>query len=118
MQTLQFTRALKHIVEELKTAELISFTEPLINRNRNVAITDQMRDTFSTLVMASQVGFSRLNEDPSSKAVSDSLKVNKIYAPERLGKLIRYLGAVPATANLVANAELFGEFYELYSALT
>jgi hypothetical protein len=68
--------------------------------------------------MASQVGLSRLSADPNTKAVIESLKVNEIYAPERLGRLIRYLGAVPATANLVANAEIFPEFYSLYSALS
>ena len=67
--------------------------------------------------MASQVGFSHLTEDPNTKAVLDSLNVGEIYAPERLGRLIRYLGAVPATTNLVANPDIFTEFYTLYDSL-
>jgi hypothetical protein len=109
---------MKQIVEELKASELIPFIGSLVARGGNSGITDQMRDTFSTLVMASRVGFSRLNENPSTKIVMDSLKITELYAPERLGRLIRFLGAVPSTNNLQANADLFAEFYTFYAGLS
>ena len=79
MQTLQFTRALREILTQLKAAELIAFLEPVLARGSGNPVSEGHRDQFSQLVMSSQVGFAHLLEDPATKQLLDSLKVSELY---------------------------------------
>src|SRR6266850_3989889 len=118
MQTLQFTAALKEIVKQLKAAELIAFLEPLLARGSTNPVSESHRDQFSQLVMSSQVGFPRLLEDPATKKLLDSLNAVELYAPQRLGRLIRYLGSIGTVNALVQNPDFFVEFFTFSDALS
>lgn len=118
MQTLQFTRALKEIVIGLRAEELITFLNPLLASGSAVPIGDGQRDFFSELVMSSQVGFARLSEDPQIKATMDAMSVSELYAPQRVGRLIRHLGVVQASNSLPGNPQIFTDFLTLHDALS
>jgi hypothetical protein len=119
MQTLQFTRALRKIVQELKAVELKDFLAPLLIRTHQSAvnINEDQRDNFSALILSSQVGFTRLSEDPQIQAVMEALNISKLYGPKRVGKLIRSLGVVTSVNQLAATPDIYIDFFTVYDAL-
>jgi hypothetical protein len=56
MQTLEFTRALKEIVKELRVQELISLLAPWLNLTVATQIDDAQKNLFSSLLLDSHSG--------------------------------------------------------------
>src|ERR1700687_2339868 len=102
MQPLRFVRALKTIGEELKVHQLIEFLNPYLGPsiNQNVAIQQQAKDTFAQLLLSSRSGFDELSRDPSTSRILESLKIDSIYQPERLGRLLTMFGAAAISNRL------------------
>jgi hypothetical protein len=118
MQTLQFSKAIDSIVKDLRSEELIEFIRPFFLFGGTNNITDEQRDQFSSIIMSSRVGYAELIKEPIANAVMDSLRIGDLYAPERLGRLIRHLGAIPNVAQLVSNPIFYSEFYTLFDGLS
>lgn len=119
MQSLKFVRALQNITKELKSKELVEFLEPFVNpTSTNVAVSQGHKDEFATLLFASRVGFTELSKDSDASKIIASLKIDAVYDPSRLFKLIALLNAVPSTQVVVGNAELFSAFYSFYKSLS
>jgi hypothetical protein len=117
MQTLQFTRALRAIVKELKVAELVEFLQPFITQGNTIQITEAQKNRFSELLFASHSGYERLIEDPINKNVISSLKTDEIYQPARMGKLLSTLSAGGQAQNIWGNPANFVEFFSFVDLL-
>jgi hypothetical protein len=117
MQTLQFTRALREIVKELKVAELIGFLGPFVTTGTNNQITDGVKDHFSTLLFGSHSGFERLAANATASKILRSLKVDTIYDPARMGKLLSALTVGATYQNIWANPPMFAEFHGFLDSL-
>ncbi len=119
MQTLQFTRALTTITTELKVQELVAFLRPYVLRIvPSVAVDDTQKDTFSTLFIASQVGYAHLREDARISKIMTSLGVPELYSPQRFGRMTRHLGALQQSGQSFNSPDLFVDFYTLYNGLS
>ncbi len=119
MQTLQFTRALATIVTDLKVQELVAFLRPYVIRSVGaVGVTDEQKDAFSALFIASQIGYAHLREDARTAKIMDSLGVPDLYSPQRFGKMIRQLGTLQQSAQTYNAPDLFVDFYTMYSGLS
>jgi hypothetical protein len=117
MQTLQFTRALRRIVQQLKVKELIDFLQPYVATNSNFQVQQSHKDQFSDLLFSSRTGYERLIEDAPTAKILSSLKINAIYQPARLGKLLTILSQVPASGNVVTTPGFFAEFFTFLELL-
>jgi len=116
VQTLYFTRALARIAKELKANELISFLQPFVS-GASTQVSEAQRDTFSDLVIGSQVGYAQLREDTRIARILDALGINNLYSPQRFGKMIRHFAALQQTGQVVGNPGIFIDFYSMYDSL-
>jgi hypothetical protein len=117
MQTLQYTRALRRIVQDLKVKELVEFLQPFITRGTNFQIQQGHRDQFSELLFSSRTGYERLIEDAPTAKILNSLKIDVIYLPARLGKLLTILSQVPNSGSVVGTPDFFAEFFTFVELL-
>ena len=83
MQALQYTRALKRIVQDMKVVELLKLLDPLLG-TANVAIAEGQKQLFAQLLFGSRAAYERLAEDPTAKKIMRSLDVGSVYDPTRL----------------------------------
>ncbi len=119
MQTLQFTRALVTITRELKVQELVGFLQPYVIRSMSsVPVTDEQKDTFSSLFITSQIGYARLREDARIAKIMDSLGIPDLYSPQRFGRMVRQLGTLGQSAQTYNAPDLFVDFYTMYNGLS
>jgi hypothetical protein len=117
MQTLQFTRALRRIVKELKVRELIDFLAPYITKGSNLPVQQPNKDQFSELLFGSRTGFERLSEDAATAKILNSLRIDDIYRPARLGRLLAILSQLPSSGNVTSTPDFFIEFYSFSELL-
>jgi hypothetical protein len=117
MQTLQFTRALRRIVRELKVKELIEFLQPYVNKGTNFQIMQNAREQFSDLLFSSRTGYTRLIEDAPTAKIVNSLKIDSIYNTARLGRLLTILSTVPHSGNIASTPDHFVEFFTFFDLL-
>ena len=117
MQTLQYTRALRKIVKELRVNEIIEFLQPFVGPSTNFQVQQRHKDMFSDLLFSSRTGYERLIEDPSTARILDSLKVDAIYQPARLGRLLTILSQTPSSANIPVTVPFFVEFFTFFDLL-
>lgn len=119
MQTLQFTRALATIIKELKVQELVTFLRPYVLRNvASVPVSDEQKDTFSSLFIASQVGYAHLQEDARTGKIVNSLGIPELYSPQRFGRMIRHLGGLQHSVQTFNAPDIFVDFYTMYTGLS
>jgi hypothetical protein len=122
MQTLQYTRALRRIVEEMKVRELINLLAPLMVRpaapnQSNVSIAQDVKERFFDLVFSSRTGYARLMDDASTAKVLESLNVGAIYATARLGRLTALLHGLPTMGTLWAAPDAIIDLFSFYDLL-
>jgi hypothetical protein len=117
MQTLHFTRTLREIVMELKVAELIGILTPFVTTGGNNPIAEGVKDQFSTLLFGSHAGFERLAQNATASKILSSLKVNAIYEPARMGKLLSTVQVGGNYQNIWGNPTSFAEFYSFLDSL-
>ncbi len=117
MQTLQFTRALRRIVDELRVLKLIGFLEPFVTQGNTTNISDGHRQEFSALLFGAHAGYQRLNEDPSTARILTSLRVDSAYAAPRLGTLVSIFSAQGQAQGIWNNAAAFREFFTFFEML-
>jgi hypothetical protein len=113
LQALQYTRIIKKIVGEMKVRELLNFLEPILTRGANAAINQDQKDRFAILLFDSRAGFARLMENVPTAKVLASLKVDSIYDPTRLARLVSYMAGAQ-NANVL---QTFLEFYQFQALL-
>jgi hypothetical protein len=116
VQTLYFTRALGRIVKDLKANELISFLQPFVS-GPSTQVTESQRDTFSDLVIASQVGYAQLREVTRIARILDAMGINNLYSPQRFGKMIRHFAVLQQTGQVPGNPGIFTDFFSMYDSL-
>jgi len=110
MQTLQFTRALKRIVSEMKADELSQILTQVLSKDQNRNITLDLRNQFSTLLFESRVGFYELSKDSVAHRVLDALGINELYSPPHLGHLLTLFSSLPNSQGIWGNSENFYNF--------
>src|SRR5580700_4545793 len=116
MQALQYAKAVKTIVTDMKVSELISLLYPLLTRGTpNIPITEETKDKFAALLFSSRAGYEHLLEHAQTAKVLKSLKVGEIYDTARLGRLVSLLSTVPTSPQLVGSAAHVFDFYSFYS---
>lgn len=116
MQALQFTRTLRKIIQGMKVTELVRLLEPSLGQPSNSALDQSFKDNFSILLFASGAGFDRLREDPIAEKLLLSLRVELIYAPTRLARLVNLLAPLQNSAQLHGTSE-FTWFFVLLKSL-
>lgn len=111
MQTLRFTRTLARIVTELKAKELVDFLSPFLDRAKNVPIPEGPRHVFSTLLFESRVGFAELMKDSDASKILQTMKINEVYAPPQLGRLLALFNNVPNSPAIFQAPDVFAPFF-------
>jgi hypothetical protein len=117
MQTLQYTRALKQIVKELKVTELLAVFRPFTVRGPNANLEQTIKDQISALMFSSRAGFERLGLEPSTAKVLQSLAVDKVYETSRLGRLLSKFLGFAQTDQHWGDAYHLAEFFAFYELL-
>jgi hypothetical protein len=117
MQTLQFTRTLTSFVTELKAKELRDFIAPILNRGTNLVISEGSRNMFSELMFQSRVGYSNLERNPRNVALLSALRLDEIYQPSRLGKLMTIYSNAPNTNSITGIQESYSQMQDFYGLL-
>jgi hypothetical protein len=117
MQTLQFTRALREIVKELKVDELLEVLNKwLLGQNAQVPQGD--KDRFAALIFDSHSGCDRLvSDDPCARAILQGLNLRELYEPARLTRLLNRVHSSPQTDNIRQNNPEIYDFFETLKAL-
>jgi hypothetical protein len=117
MQTLQFTRALRTMVEKLKTDKLMELLKPFLVVGSAIQIDPSTKDTFAALLFDSRTGYTQLAEEPSTAKVLQSLELDEVYETSRLGRLLSLFGQFQTTQNLWSNAQYYADFYSFFNQL-
>jgi len=118
MQTLEFTRALKEIVEELRIAPLVKLLEEWTTPGgQNTAIASDKKQLFSALLFKSNAGYELLLRQPNTRQILEKMQVSQLYQPSRTLVMLSQLHNSPNTHNISANAEAFPAFYSLVAQL-
>jgi hypothetical protein len=116
MQTLEFTRALKEVMKELKVKELIALLAPLTVRTAN-PIDRDAKNQFSSLLFDSHAGYDRLSKNEATRKILQGLGAQEIYEPTRLGTLLTSLFAANTVQNIWHNADTFMPFSSFIALL-
>ncbi len=111
MQALQYTRALKRIVQDMKVVELLKLLDPLLG-TANVAIAEGQKQLFAQLLFGSRAAYERLAEDPTAKKIMRSLDVGSVYDPTRLSNLMVSFKSTPNSATIWTS-----EFFRFHALL-
>jgi hypothetical protein len=120
LSALQFTRTLNRIVAKLKVKELLEFLGPFLTMRSNVNIDEENKQTFSSLLFESRVGFADLSKDSHAAKIINSFGIDKVYTPPRLGKLLTMFNNLPNAPgiwNVPANFAAFFSFFDMLSWL-
>lgn len=117
MQTIQFTRALKRIVEELRARELLELLDPILTMGSTININEGTKNSFSALLFESRVGFYELSKDPQATRILASLKIDQLYAPPLLMRLMTTFSNTGSAGQILANAIWFAEFINFFNML-
>jgi hypothetical protein len=90
MQTLEFTRALKEIVDKMKVDLLISTLQKWLATlpNQNPPLTEPDKSQFSNLVFDSYAGYSALASSERTARILAGLDVKDFYEANRLRILV------------------------------
>ena len=117
MQTLEFTRGLKKIVDALKVNELIGLLQGWLEPGtQNISISDADKDKFSSLALGSYAGYSQLSATEATGRIISGLGVQQFYEPARMRRMIFIVSNSPQTQHLRNNLpEIYG-FYESLKA--
>jgi len=119
MQTLEFTRALKEVVSELKIAELVAILNTWLMSNTsgsNPPLSEPDKDRFSDLIFSSRSGYDRLSAVEATAKILKGLDAQDFYEPSRLRRLISSLTGINNIAQLRASAEMYA-FFEKFRSL-
>jgi hypothetical protein len=117
MQTLEFTRALKEIVKELKVPELISIMQPWMNAGVQLVVDEATKGNFSTALLGSYAGVERLSQLEATGKILKGLGIHEMYSAPRLGKLLAAVSNLGNTQQLWGNPSVFPEFSSFYEQL-
>jgi hypothetical protein len=119
MQTLEFTRALKEIVEKMRVNELIATLGKWLaspaQPNQNPPLTDQDKSQFSALVFDSYAGYASLLSSERTRRILEGLDVKDFYDPNRLRILVSAISGFAQMAQVRALAEAHAFFEKLRS---
>src|SRR6266699_1523977 len=118
MQTLQFTRALRTIVDKLKTHDLVELLRPYLAVGSNIQFVIQVKDTFAALLFDSRTGYIQLAEEPGTAKVLQSLQIHQVYETSRLGRLLSLFGQFQTSQNLWSSAQYYADVYSFFEQLT
>jgi hypothetical protein len=112
MQTLEFTKALKRIVEGLKIPELTALMAPWINPRTNAApIGPNEKNQLAALLFESNAGYRRLSEETNTRRILESVGVGQFYEPSRLAAMLNAVTSAQNTQQIYNNWQNFAHFY-------
>lgn len=117
MQALEFTRALKEIVRDLKVKELLDIAQPWTASGNNNTIQDQTKNLFAQLILNSNAAYEQLVKRGDIRQIFGGLNLAALYEPSRIRALLGSLGGLSNTNQLHANAPLFAQFYSFTEQL-
>lgn len=118
MQALEFSRALKEIVRDLKVKELLDIAQPWTTfPGNNNAVPDQTKNQFAQLILNSNAAYEQLIKRADTRQILAQLNLASLYEPSRIRTLLGSLGGVANSSQLHANAPLFTQFYSFTEQL-
>jgi hypothetical protein len=110
MQTLEFTRALREIVKELRADEIVTTIQGWFQTQfapqQPPPLIDQVKDSFSELLLSSRSGYDRLSTQPATGRILVGLGVKDFYDPGRIRQLIHSLSGAGNLAQVRALPEI------------
>jgi hypothetical protein len=116
MQTLEFTQALEHIVEELKAEELLSLLEPWLNP-ANQPIAEPSKDQFSSLIFSSNAGYQQLLRQAATRKILEQFHVAEFFEPSRLRTMLFVISSISHTQQIYSQGPTFAQFYSFAELL-
>jgi hypothetical protein len=117
MQALEFTRALRKIVEGLKISQLTGLMAPWITTGGNAAIDASQRNQFAALLFESNAAYRRLSEGTATRRILESLGVGNFYEPSRLVAMLNAVATAPNVQQIYSNWQSFAHFYSFSELL-
>jgi hypothetical protein len=120
MQTLEFTDALKEIVNKMKVDLLIATLQKwlTISPNQNPPLTEQEKSQFSNLVFDSYAGYSSLASSERTARILAGLDVKDFYEANRLRILVTSVSGFSMIAQVRVLPEAHAFFEKLRSLQT
>jgi len=120
MQTLEFTKALKEIVDKMKVDLLISTLQKWLTTspNQNPPLTEQDKSQFSNLVFDSYAGYSSLASSERTARILAGLDVKDFYEANRLRILVTSISGFSMIAQVRTLPEAHAFFEKLRSLQT
>jgi hypothetical protein len=119
MQTLEFTRTLRQIVNELKVADLVDLLQKWLPQGAaNSAVAQQDKDQFSSLLFNSHAGYDRLFRDnASANAILKHMNIQELYDPARMARMLNRVHSAPNIDNIRLNNSDIYDFFETLKVL-
>ena len=117
MQTLEYVRALKKIVEHMRVPELIQLLEPLMLPTSTAQVPQGQKDQFASLLFSSRAGYERLMEDSQIAKILTSLEVGSVYDSARLGRLVSIFNAIQNVSQMWGTPAHTVEVFSFYDQL-
>lgn len=118
MQTLEFTRALEEIVNELRVGELVLLLQKWLTPTAgSVAISDADKDNFQGLILSSHSGYDRLMRAEATRKIIEGLKLKEVFEASRLRRLVTALSGAPNSQSVRGITEFYGLYESLRSVL-
>jgi hypothetical protein len=102
MQTLDFTRALTDIVEQLKIRELYSLMQGWLlaqlppqhpNQPHPIPVSEDQKKTFASLLFDSHAGYDRLSRIESTRKILSGMDAQELYEPSRLARIMNFVSS-------------------------
>lgn len=109
MQTLEFTRALKDILRELKVDDLLTLIQPwLIQTPQQATVLPQeSKIKLSALLFDSHSGYQRLFQRANTRVILEQFQVGRFYAPGGLMVMIANISNIGSINQIAQNSQLF-----------
>ncbi|HET9136602.1 MAG TPA: hypothetical protein VFO76_08190 [Candidatus Kapabacteria bacterium] len=117
MQANEFRKLVNRVVEGIKAKELRDFLS-FIPQAADSQITSEKKDKFSNLIIGAMQAISKLNDDPGTSQVIESMKLNEVMNAESIGKMISAFQNSTSKAQLQQHHQQdITRFFALHAAL-
>jgi hypothetical protein len=110
MQALEFTKALREIVGELKVRDILAILDPWL-KTGNVGVSEPQKQQLTSVLFDANAGFRQLMTQSATRSVLDSLNAREFLEPSRLTTIVQSLQGISQSSQINGNVMMFQNFF-------